>query len=210
MATSKLTIYNGALRLLGQRKLASLAEESPARRYLDDIWDDGLVDYCLSQGQWAFATRSSILDASESIVPDFGYQYAFEMPDDFKGLVVLCYDEYFQSPIIKYSLEAGIIYCDVDEIYIRYISNDANYGGDYSLWSDSFNDFVKTKLALDACEQLTKSSTKLKELKDELKEMRKIAKNNDLQNKPPVIPATGSWINRRMGSLRNRDHATSL
>ena len=203
--TTKLSIYNGILRLLGQRKLASLTEESPSRRYLDDAFDDGLVDYCLSQGQWHFATRSSILDASVSIDPEFGYQYAFELPDDFLNLVAICYDEYFKSPITEYSLEAGILYCDSDEIYIKYVSNDAEYGGDMSLWSVTFGDFVKTKGAVDVCEVLTKSESRLEKLEKSLEKMRKIAMNNDLRNKPPVQPARGSWINSRMnGSSSSR------
>lgn len=210
MTTSKLSTYNGILRLLGQRKLASLSEECLSRRTLDDIWDDGLVDYCLSQGQWSFATRASILDASTSIVPDFGYRYAFELPDDFQGLIAICFDEYFKGPIIEYNLEAGVIYCDNDEIYIKYVSNDENYGGDFSLWSTSFSDFVKTKGALDSCEIITKSTTKVDKLEKSLEKMRKIAQNNDLRNKPPVRPSSGSWINSRVNSGRQYDRTNTL
>lgn len=200
MTISKLTLYNGALRELGQRKLSSLSEDCPARRYLDDAFDDNLIDYCLSQGFWHFATRSSLLEDIPSITPSFGYRYAFEIPDDFLNLVNICYDEYFKSTIQEYSLEAGIIYCDVDEIYIRYISNDSNYGGNFSLWSSAFNNFVKKKLAIDVCEILTKSSTKLDKLEKDLEKLRKIAQNNDLRNKPPVMPSSGSWVNSRFSS----------
>jgi hypothetical protein len=200
---SKLTIYNGAARLLGQRRLASLTEENIARRTFDDVWDDGLIDYCLGQGQWSFATRSSILDASTSVIPDFGLQYAFQLPSDFRGLNAICYDDYFKSPITEYSLEAGFIYCDQDEIYIKYISNDANYGGDFSLWSETFGDFIKTKLALDSCMGLTKNVSLEQKLAKDLKDMRKVAMNNDLRNKPPVRPASGSWANSRMNGIRN-------
>ena len=80
--TSKLTLFNGALRLLGERRLASLTEDRPARRYLDDAWDDGLVDDALEQGFWNFATRTVQMTASTSVEPEFGYRYAFQKPDD--------------------------------------------------------------------------------------------------------------------------------
>jgi hypothetical protein len=210
MALTKLTIYNGSLRLLGQRKLASLTEESLSRRTLDDIWDDGLIDYCLAQGQWSFATRSSILDASTSIIPDFGYQYAFQLPSDFQGLTAICSDEYFRNPITQYSLEAGFIYCDLDEIYIKYSSNDVNYGGNYSLWSTTFGDFVKTKLALDACMMLTKNAAMEQKLTKDLKDMRGIALNNDLKNKAPTKPIIGSWAKNRLNGGGQYDRTNTL
>lgn len=44
---SKLTVYNGALLVLGERKLASLSESTPSRRKLDTVWDDDGVKHCL-------------------------------------------------------------------------------------------------------------------------------------------------------------------
>ncbi len=47
LVTTKLQIFNGALRMCGERKLASLSEDRQPRRLLDDEWADGAVDYCL-------------------------------------------------------------------------------------------------------------------------------------------------------------------
>jgi hypothetical protein len=210
MALNKLTIYNGAARLLGERAFASLTEDNKARRIFDDVWDDGLVDYCLGQGQWSFATRSSILDASVTIIPDFGYKYAFELPNDFQSLSAICYDEFFSKPITEYSLEAGVLYCGETSIYIKYVSNDASYGGNYSLWSTTFGDFVKTKLALDACIVLTKNAAMADRLAKDLQNVRKVAMNNDLRNKPPVKPESGSWVSNRLNNSRQKDRTNTL
>ena len=56
--TDKLSIYNGALNILGERKLASETENREPRYQLDDIWDNDMVDRCLQMGQWNFAARS--------------------------------------------------------------------------------------------------------------------------------------------------------
>ena len=45
---SKLSIYNGALRAIGERRLASLTEDRASRRELDDAYDD-VVANCLSR-----------------------------------------------------------------------------------------------------------------------------------------------------------------
>lgn len=205
MAATKLSLYNGALRKLGQRRLASLSVEDLSRRTLDDIWDDGLVDFCLEQGQWGFVTRASQLEASVDVEPDFGYRYAYAIPSDFKSIVAICTDGYFINPLIRYSIEAGYIYSDCSEIYLKYISSDITYGYDFSTWSAAFVDFVETVFAYRTCPIIAKSDTKEKKLKDEVKETRLIARNNDMQNKPPVKPAMGSWAIARLRANGNRD-----
>jgi hypothetical protein len=74
---SKLSIYNGALLALGERKLSSLTEARGSRRRLDSVWDDGGVKSCLQAGFWNFAMQSIELTYSPSITPAFGYRYAF-------------------------------------------------------------------------------------------------------------------------------------
>ena len=80
---SKLTIYNGALAVVGDRKLASLSENREPRFKLDDIWDNEIIDRVLQMGQWNFAKRTVALSASPSVSPSFGYQFAFDKPVDF-------------------------------------------------------------------------------------------------------------------------------
>lgn len=195
--TTKLTLYSGTLRILGERKLASLSEDNKARRVLDDIWDEGAVDYCLGQGQWSFATRTQELTASTSIEPSFGYANAFEIPSDWKATVAICTDSYFNSPLIGYNVEAGILYCDYETIYVKFVSNASTFGGDYSLWSISFVNYVQTYIALQACEILTQSKSKKADLEKDLKQARLIALNNDRQNKPAQFPVRGSWSRSR-------------
>jgi hypothetical protein len=120
--TDKLSLYNGALRKLGERKLASLSEDRAPRRYLDDAWDDGAVTYCLEQGNWTFATRSQKLEPSTSLIPDFGYKYAYEKSTDWLSTVAICSDEYYKNGL-QYSEEAGIIYCDWNEIYVKFVES---------------------------------------------------------------------------------------
>jgi hypothetical protein len=68
LATTKLSLYNGALRELGSRKLSSLSENRESRRVLDDIWDGGFRDEILESGLWTFAVRSIEIDRDSSAV----------------------------------------------------------------------------------------------------------------------------------------------
>ena len=98
MAVSQLSLYNGALTILGERKLSSLTENRETQYKLTDIWDNDAVNRCLQMGQWNFAMRAVQLDASPSVTPSFGYQYAFDKPTDYIRLSGLCTDEYYKNP----------------------------------------------------------------------------------------------------------------
>lgn len=196
--TTKLTLYNGSLRNLGERKLASLSEDRLPRRLLDDVFDDA-IDYCLGQGDWTFATRTQLLEASTSIEPDFGYTYAFEKPSDWVGTITICSDEFFKCPLVEFDDETEIIYCDLDQIYVKFTSNDSEFGGDYSLWSKTFVDYFEKYLASKISKPLTQKDF------DEniLKKARLEALNKDAKRKPPKIMPLGMLANARLNGNSN-------
>jgi hypothetical protein len=196
--TTKLTIYNGALLILGERNLASLSEATASRYTLDQIWDAGLLNYCLRQGQWGFATKAIEFSPNSDIEPDFGYQYAYDMPEDWIKAVAICTDDYFNSPLLDYVIEAGVLYCDYNTIYTKYISNGETYGGDFSLWTEDFARFVETYMAWRACERITQNRTKRADLEKDLKQARLIAMSADRSEKATQFPAMGAWASSRM------------
>lgn len=205
MAT-QLSLYNEALRLCGERKLASLSEDREPRRLLDGVWDAGAIKFCLEEGQWNFAMRSSKLAYSSSIEPSFGLRYAFVKPDDFVHISALTSDEYFNSPLLQYTEEAGFWFADIDEIYIKYVSNDDAYGNDLSLWPESFTRYVSAYMASEIVERLTQSEAQLeKVLKAYDKRLIK-ARSKDAMAGPTQFLPTGSWVRARgHGSRRTND-----
>ncbi|MCA9245238.1 MAG: hypothetical protein KDA32_14875, partial [Phycisphaerales bacterium] len=146
--TDRLSLYNGALTVhLGQPPLSALTDDESVRYALDNVWDRGALKTCLQKGQWNFAARSQRLEYDPSVTPDFGYQYAFAKPTDIVRLMGLCSDEYFEAPLRMYQEESGYWFTDLQQIYVRYVSNDASYGLDYSLWPENFTRFVEAFLA---------------------------------------------------------------
>jgi hypothetical protein len=139
MATTQLSLYNGALGICEERKLATVTDNAERRRYLDDVWSDGAVRACLEMGMFSFAIRTVRLDADPSIAVDFGLKYGFELPTDFVQLNELSSDENFSEPLNGFRIEAGVAYADVDEVYLSYVSDDADYGGDLGRWPESFS-----------------------------------------------------------------------
>lgn len=198
---SKLSLYNGALRILGERKLASLTESREPRRKLDEIWDADALNTVLEAGQWNFAIRSVALTADPSITPAFGYQYAFARPDDFVRVAGVCEDEFFDIPLKRYTFEGGYWRCDLQTLYVRYVSNDSHFGGDYSLWPPTFARYAEAWLAEQAALGITQDANKKALAEAARKRFLTDASGNDAMEQPPKFKPRGSWTNARGGRV---------
>ena len=215
MTISKLTLFNGALLECKERELASLSEDVAARRLLDRAWaaSGGALDFCLGQGEWRFATRTIELASTTSVTPDFGYQKAFDKPTDHVRTVKLCSDEYQKTPLLGYAQEQSYFFADVDPIYLSYVSNDASYGADYSLWSPEFARYVELYLATKICGKLTMSDEDKKLLYAMMNKALLAAKSSNAMEGPTVFPPPGSWVSSRLGhgaGRRDRGSRSSL
>lgn len=198
MVSSRLSLYNGALRELGSREIASLTEGRESRRVMDGIWNDGAVNYCLLQGFWKWSIRSQMITYDPNVSPGFGYQYAFELPDDFIRIYSICSDEDFDNPIIRYSDEAGYIYTDYDTIYLQYVSNDTDYGLNYSLWPEAFVQYVQQYMASQGCIRLTQNQSKKDAIDKALKKSLIDARSKDAMNMPVKFMHPGTWTMSRV------------
>jgi hypothetical protein len=215
VTVSKLTLYNGALLECKERELASLSEDIAARRLLDRAWaaSGGAIDFCLGQGEWRFATRTIELASTTSVTPDFGYRLAFEKPSDHVRTVKVCSDEYQQVPLLAYSQEQSYFFADIDPIYLSYVSNDASYGADYSLWSPEFVRYVELYLAFKIAGKLTMSEEDKRSLFQQMNRALLEAKASNAKEGPTVFPPQGAWVSARLGrgaTRRDRGSRSSL
>lgn len=208
---SKLTVFNGALREMKERKLASLTENREPRRVLDTVWDNDFIRQCLSEGLWNFAMRTVELTYSPSVSPDFGYRYAFDKPADWVRTASVCSDEKFSSPLLEYNDEAGFWFADLDTIYVRFVSDDASYGADLSLWAPKFVLYAETELAARTAGQITGSDSSAAQLVKLAKDRLKSARSTDAMDEPTRFAPQGSWTSARYGrTRRDRGNRGSL
>jgi hypothetical protein len=201
---TQLGLYNEALRLIGERRLASISENREPRRVLDDIWNDGAIDYCLEQGQWNFAMRAIEITESAT-VPAFGYQYAFDKPNDFIRTAGMAEDERFARPLIETNEEVGFWFANITPIYIRFVSNAATYGGDLQRWPSTFSKFVAAYLASEACFTLTQSTEKQKYILGLMEYRLKKSRSLDAMSDPTMFMPQGGWSSSRIGNSRRLD-----
>lgn len=200
--TSKLELYNMALRHLGESKLQSLSEAREPRYVLDDFYSH-TVDYCLGRASWNFAMRAVSMTPSATITPTFGYAYAFEKPSDWVKTYQVSDGEDFRFPLQQFVDEAGVIYANCAILYFKYISNDASYGLNLTAWPANFTYFASQHFA-----SLAWKIANDKDLRDALKKEAKrscaVAASSDATDEPPQQPPPGSWATSR-GPGRSRD-----
>ena len=111
------------------------------------MWNDGGVRYCLEQAQWHFAMRSSRLDYNPAIEPDWGLPYAFDKPTDWVSTSGVFEEEFMRTPLTNYADEVDYWWAELDQIFVRYVSDDAAYGSDLAKWPATFTDYVKAYFA---------------------------------------------------------------
>ena len=99
--TSKLSLYNGALRILNTARLATLTDDRPERFILDDVYDDSLT-MMLEESDWNFAQRTVQMLATPNLRLDFGFNFGFRRPADFVRLVTLSGNGYFRPTLEDY------------------------------------------------------------------------------------------------------------
>lgn len=197
--TTRLQLYNTALRHIGESNLSSLTENREPRRVLDQVWDDGFINAILEQGFWKFAARSVKIAFDPSVTPDFGYRYAFAKPDDFVQVAQVCSDEYFNTPLLKYTDEGAYWFTDLDEIYVQFISNGASYGNNLATWPESFNMYAGYALANEIVERLTQSAAKKDAIFKQMKFFLMEAKSKDAMKNPTKFAPPGQWTQSRGG-----------
>lgn len=207
--TTKLTLYNDALLILGERFLASVSEEREPRRLLDQVWASGGIDRCLEEGQWHFAMRTIQIDPDPSIEPDYGYRLAYQKPDDWISTCGLCSDEWFNEPLLQYTDEAGFWYADIQPLYVRYISNDVDYGNNMNKWPKSFVDFVACHFASKIAGAIQGGKINPDDILKLREKLLKVAKNKAAMAEPTKFASRGSWIRARTRSPGRRDGGNS-
>jgi len=202
----KLLIYNATLILCGERKLASLTEDREPRRLLDDVWSGGAVKTCLEAGFWNFAMRSLKIEYDPSLDPEFGFTRAFSKPSDWVRTSVVSPEEYFTTKYKAHQFadEAGYWWADVDTLYVKMVSDGANYGNNLGNWTEAFTRHVEIYLASRIVAKLTKSEKTEEKIEMKLKRSLASLSAKDAMNEGTSIPEEGSW-NRSRRNWGRRD-----
>lgn len=169
---------------------------------MDTYWDDA-VAYGLEQGFWKFALKTAQIYSNDGYDTPFGFTYQFTIPSDWTHTYQMSSSDRFDPALTDAQCqeEAGYWYADTDPLYVRYISNAADYGNDLSAWSETYTDFIASRLAFLAAPRLTDNNEIVKILEDREKKARIRARANDAMNGNPAFAQSGSWARSRRGFM---------
>jgi hypothetical protein len=198
--TTQLFIYNEALGHLGERALNSLTEPREPRRVLDSYWSD-VVGYTLQQAYWRFAIRTVQQDASTTLVPAFGWNFAFPYPTDWVKTRIISTSPQLDPPLLQAKIENDIVYANATPLYHSYVSNDPQYGMNIGAWPEFFVDYVGLRLARYACLRLTNDKELKAGLTKEEDKARRVAKAETALDDPPGLPPVPFWARARRGAF---------
>lgn len=205
---NQLTVYNEALRVLGETRLTSLAEMRPVRMEFNEIWDNDGLEACLSHGMWNFAAVSSEISYDPDVTPAFGYAYAFSLPDDYVRIIKLCSDEYMRNTVGNYEIEGRFVYADLDVIYLQYVSKHSAKGLDPSTWPALFATYVAHYFANKVKNIYVKDSKRRSEISKETRNALLAARNFDAMNQPSLMRGEGQWSSARRGNTARSDRGS--
>ena len=188
MAVSKTTLYQGAILLIKQNAVDVTTTEDSAFVNVLDLVYDRVLAFCLCEGDWNFATRTVSIEASTDVTSAISdYSYAIEKPSDYAGrIVAISGNQRFDPPLDDYHEDGGLsgyIWCDVDPLYLRYISDGVEFGLNLADWSPAFERYVEYELAWRIAPQLTSMSANEKEeFRKERKRALRDAQAKDARN----------------------------
>lgn len=196
MATQT-TLYNNALKILGETKLSSITEAREPRYALDDAYAD-VVQFALESGQWWFARREASI-AADATAPSFGFSWRFAKPADWVRTMALSSDERFLCPL-EYSDQPAWWYANTTPVFLAYVSNNASYGTDLTKWPPSFTRFVEYELAGRTSKQITGREPD-EEFAKRWEKAKRNALNKDAMNdSQPKPQPSGSFVRSRGAS----------
>lgn len=202
---SQLSLYNGALLILGERQLASLTERRVAAREMNGLWARGGIVRCLEVGIWNFAVRAAQMDYDPDITTQYGFQCAYSHPPDFVRWAGVWEDPYLEVPHTRYDDTAGFLYSDLQTLYVRYVSTDQYYGLNPALWPPSFVSYVEAYFAARTALRITGSETKAKLASDYEKKALLEAKAKGAMEEPTKWLPPGNWTQSRHGLRAAKD-----
>ena len=144
MAVTKLSLYNDALLLVGERLLSSDTEDVPSRYSLDAAYaDPAAYDYCLELVKPKFSLLTAKL-TSPATPTNHGLAYEYSFPSDYVSFSSAFSEATLQNPIERYIIEKQTIACDfATNIWLRYVSNNQAL----TVWTPAFTNVVAAYLA---------------------------------------------------------------
>ncbi|ENW15624.1 hypothetical protein L313_2807 [Acinetobacter haemolyticus CIP 64.3 = MTCC 9819] len=170
MAVTRVSICNAALRMIGERVIASFDEDTELAEHCRDIYDQTRRSI-LRDHPWSCARKRTIL-SPVSTHPSFGYNHAFPLPKDY----ILIVDPGTNC----YEVESRHILANTNKIRLVYIFDNDNE----DTWDSMLSEAMSLKLASKMCKPITGSDAAGETAEYNYQKLIKRARSVNAQERP--------------------------
>lgn len=193
---SQTDICNRALTKVGATRITNINENSKSARVMSVLWDT-VRKAELRRRFWKFAIIRTALPALNE-KPAWGYNTAFQLPADFLRLVqvndtfaVPAMTDYRDQDDSAYQIEGNQILTIFNApLKIRYVQDVTDPGKFDALFVEA----IASKLAYEACEEITQSLSKRQQAVEDYKQaMRDATLAGAIERAPQGFP-DDSWM----------------
>jgi hypothetical protein len=180
--------------------ISNLQDGSRGARAMNRAYQPVLISM-LRDNFWGFAIKRASLVASAT-PPVYGPANSYPLPPDFLDMAPpdqkygVAWGGFISGPpnVNDYQIEGQSIVSDqVSPIQIRYVSSAVTE----SMFDASFAEAFSSLLAVETCEELTQSNTKLAQIGKMFDEAMEIAKKRNAFESRPSMPPIDPWITQR-------------
>jgi hypothetical protein len=187
---SEVSICNDALQLLGAERIVSLTEDSVNARECNACYAEKR-DLELEKHRWKFAITRTTL-APDATEPDFDFAYAYVLPAGCLR-VLMPARPYLDWQIEDHNGATAILTNEgtsLEVVYVKQIT-------DPNLMVPTFRAALAARMAIQMCERITQSNTKMGTARDSYKEaINEARRTNALQRIADEAPED-TWVSAR-------------
>ena len=201
MAASEVSICNQALQLIGAARITALTEDSVNARECNSSYAE-MRDLELEKHRWRFAITRTTL-APSGTAPDFDYDQAFPLPSDFLRLLMPSVTR-LDWRIENHEDQLAVLTNDGTSLEIIYVKRVT----DPNMMPPTFRAALAARMAVQMCEKITQSNTKLESARVAYKEaIGEARRANALQRTADEGPED-TWITARVDGSTSRPDLT--
>ena len=202
---TKISLFNRAIGFIGGRRLhptTGLTEAVTTRYELDAVYDSSL-QYMLEQANWKFALRAVLIEADPDIDPGFGLAYGYSIPTDYVRMAGISTSEFFEPGLEPdFGEENGYFFASVDQFYLKYVSNHADYGLDLGLYPEHYNEALSAWMAYKSVLPISGDRGDRTDILAQHNRALAVSKRIHALSDPVKLKPSGRWTQSRGGGFQ--------
>jgi len=198
---SKTSIFNNALRLLGEPEVVAATDDTKYAKRLSNAWDDEVTSW-FEDKDWSFATSFEQLTRVTPSLP--GWTYTFNKPSNCARVLIVSRDTIPHMPSIDYELRDGKLLTNSETTYLRFI--DKTYITEIGGWPQKFANALSARLAEAVYPATDESNSTRDRIESAVKRRTKDAKAFDDQIRAQRRPPVGRYITARRHGIGHRSN----